>query len=209
MVISLKNSYTIITGGDFAPIPPLPKTEHVIACDKGYEYALRCGIEPELVVGDFDSCSVSPALGVPVERFRAEKDDTDTMLAVRHALDSGAQSINLICALGGRLDHLLGNLQSAVFAAKRGVPVSLRDDDTEIMVLPPCALSIERRSGFSLSLISAVDECTGVCISGVKYPLDNATVTNSFPIGVSNEWRADWAELSFKSGVLMVIMAKL
>lgn len=205
----MENSYTIITGGDFAPIPPLPEAEHIIACDKGYEYALRCGIKPELVIGDFDSCSVSPMVGVPVERFRSEKDDTDTMIAVRHALDSGAQHISLLCALGGRLDHLLGNLQSAVFAAKRGVPVSLRDEDTEIMVLPPCALSIERREGFSLSLISAADECAGVCISGVKYLLDNATVTNSFPIGVSNEWRADRAELSFKSGVLMVIMCRL
>lgn len=205
----MKNSYTIITGGDFSPIPPLPEGEHILACDKGYEYALRCGIEPELVIGDFDSCAVSPVAGVPVERFRSEKDDTDTMIAVRHALDGGAQSISLLCALGGRLDHLLGNLQSAVFAAKRGVPVTLRDEDSEIAVLPPCALSIARREGFSLSLLSAVDECTGVCISGVKYPLDNATVTNAFPIGVSNEWRAECAELSFKSGVLMVIMSRL
>lgn len=208
-MIELENSYTIITGGDFAPIPHLPEAEHIIACDKGYEYALRCGIEPELVIGDFDSCSVSPVEGVPMERFRKEKDDTDTMIAVRHALDAGAEHINLLCALGGRLDHLLGNLQSAVFAAKRGVPVTIRDEDTGIMVLPPCELAIDRREGFSLSLIAATDECTGVCISGVKYPLDNAIVTNAFPIGVSNEWRADTARLSFKSGVLMVIMCRL
>lgn len=205
----MKNSYTIITGGDFAPIPPLPAAEHIIACDKGYEYALRCGIEPELVIGDFDSCGVSPVAGVPVERFRSEKDDTDTMIALRHAIDSGAEHISILCALGGRLDHLLGNLQSAVFAAQRGIPVTLRDEDTEIMVLPPCALSIPRREGFSLSLISATDRCTGVSISGVKYPLDNASVTNSFPIGVSNEWREYEARLSFKTGVLMVMMCRL
>lgn len=205
----MEKSYTIITGGDFSPIREIPAGEHVIACDKGYEYALRCGIVPGLVIGDFDSCSVSPVEGVPVERFRSEKDDTDTMIAVRHALDSGASHIRLCCALGGRLDHLLGNLQSAVFAAKRGVPVGICDESTEILVLPPCALDIDRREGFSLSLISAVDKCEGVCISGVKYPLDMATVTNSFPIGVSNEWRADTAKLSFQSGILMVIMAKL
>lgn len=205
----MENGYTIITGGDFGPIPPLPEAEHIIACDKGYEYALRCGIEPELVIGDFDSCSVSPVEGVPVERFRKEKDDTDTMIAVRHALDAGAEHINLLCALGGRLDHLLGNLQSAVFAAKRGVPVTIWDEDTGIMVLPPCELAVKRREGFSLSLVAATDECTGVCISGVRYPLDNAAVTNAFPIGVSNEWRADAARLSFKSGVLMVVMCRL
>lgn len=205
----MEKSYTIITGGDFSPIKDIPEGEHVIACDKGYEYALRCGIVPELVIGDFDSCSVSPVEGVPVERFRAEKDDTDTMIALRHAVDSGAEHIRLCCALGGRLDHLLGNLQSAVFAAKRGVPVRIEDERTDIHVLPPCEMRIERREGFSLSLISAVDKCEGVCISGVKYPLDMATVTNAFPIGVSNEWRADTAKLSFKSGILMVVLAKL
>lgn len=205
----MEKIFTIITGGDFSPINGISEGEHIIACDKGYEYALRCGIVPELIIGDFDSCSVSPVADVPVERFRSEKDDTDTMIAVRHALDSGAERINICCALGGRLDHLLGNLQTAVFAAKRGVPVGISDERTQIHVLPPCELSIARREGFSLSLISATDSCEGVCISGVKYPLDNATVTNSFPIGVSNEWRAETAKLSFKSGILMVVMAKL
>lgn len=131
------------------------------------------------------------------------------MIALRRAIDGGAERIDIRCALGGRLDHLLGNLQAAVFAAKRGIRVRISDERTRLLVLPPCALNIERLEGFSLSLLSAADICEGVCISGVKYPLSNAVVTNSFPIGLSNEWLESSARLSFTSGMLLVVMSRL
>lgn len=205
----MEKCFTIISGGQFSPLNDIPPASFIIACDRGYEYAVRCGIKPDLIVGDFDSCSVSTESGIPVERFRKEKDDTDTMIAVRHAVENGCTRLDMRCALGGRLDHLLANIQAAVYAAQNGAAVHIADESTEIYVVPPCEMSLDRREGFSLSLLAASDECTGVCISGVKYPLSNARISNSFPIGVSNEWRAPSAKFSFSSGILMIIMSKM
>ena len=71
----------IISGGDYSPIGPVRSGDFVIACDKGYEYARREGIVPQLIMGDFDSYGGALPESVPVERFKKEKDDTDTMLA--------------------------------------------------------------------------------------------------------------------------------
>ena len=123
----------IISGGDFSPIPQPGPDTFVIACDRGYAYAERCGIRPDLLVSDFDSYSGSIDPSIPVHRFRAEKDDTDTMIAIRTAIEQGFTSAELYCALGGRLDHTLANLQSMVFAEKHGL--SLRIDRYRIAAL--------------------------------------------------------------------------
>ena len=198
----------IISGGEFCPVEPPAAGTFVIACDRGYEYALRCGVRPHLLISDFDSYAGPVAPDVPVERHRAEKDDTDTMLAVRYALEQGFEEVELLCALGGRLDHALANIQSAVFAAVRGVQAVIKDDKTELRVMTGGRLLLPRREGWALSLFSLGDECRGLSIRGVKYPLDNTRLTNAFPLGVSNEWTEDEAEIRLESGVLLVVMAK-
>ena len=75
----------IIAGGDYAPIGPVGEGDFVLACDKGYAYARREGIVPDLILGDFDSYGGALPEGIPVLRYPVEKDDTDTMLAVRWA----------------------------------------------------------------------------------------------------------------------------
>ena len=204
----MKEKCVIITGGDFSPIVPPAESDFVIACDRGYEYAVRCDITPQLLVGDFDSYSGALPSGIPVERFRAEKDDTDTMIAVRYAVEHGFSELELCCALGGRLDHMLANLQAAVFAAGHGLTACLSDEKTSIRTMIPGKLSIPRRNGYSLSLFSATDFCEGVTIKGAKYPLCGARLTNSFPIGVSNEWRDECVELELDSGILLIVMSK-
>lgn len=199
----------IISGGEFCPIEGLAPGDFVIACDRGYEYARRCGVTPDLVVGDFDSYSGSLAGDIPVDRYISEKDDTDTMIAVRYAVEHRFREIVLCCALGARLDHTLANIQSAVFAASHGLDAVLYDRNTVIRTMNPGLLRIPRREGWSLSLFAATDECTGVFIRGAKYPLSNARVTNAFPIGVSNEWRAEEAEIELGSGMLLIVMSRL
>ena len=115
----------IISGGEYSPFPAPEEDVFVIACDRGYDYACRCGVKPDLVLGDFDSCRSPVAEDLPVETLPAEKDDTDTMHALRRALELGCTDIALVCALGGRLDHLLANLQTAVFAARQGAGVRI------------------------------------------------------------------------------------
>ncbi len=198
----------IISGGEFCHIAPPGPGDFVIACDRGYEYAMRCGIKPDLLVGDFDSYSGPVAPDVPIERLPAEKDDTDTMSAVRLALERGYTDIELLCALGGRLDHSLANIQTAAFAALRGARAVIKDDATEMLVMTGGSVCIDRREGWALSIFSLSDRCEGVNLRGVKYPLRGAVLTNGFPLGVSNEWAAAQAEISLSGGALLVVMAK-
>ncbi len=199
----------IISGGRFTPKLNTGNGAFIIACDRGYDYAKRAGIQPHMAVGDFDSYSGEIEPGVAIDRYKSEKDDTDTMIAVRHAVAHGYKDLTLLCALGGRFDHTYANLQAAAFAAQSGMKVTLSDDETVIYAISRQSLQLKRQEGFSLSLFAFTDTCTGVTTKGLKYPLENAVLENTFPVGTSNEWAADEAEITVKDGVLLIILSKL
>lgn len=205
----MSESCLIISGGAFSPFDPPAPGEFVIACDRGYTYARRCGIELDLLVSDFDSYGGAVDAVVPVRRLPTEKDDTDTMSALRYALEQGYRELRLVCALGGRLDHLLANLQAAVFAAVRGARVRIESADTLILTLREASLRLPRREGWSLSVFAADGLCRGVSIDGAKYPLHEQELTPSFPLGVSNEWAADEALISVREGTLLVVLCRI
>ena len=99
----------------FAPGRPA----FVIAADKGLVHLEAQGIRPDLIVGDFDSLGRVPA-GDNILRHPVEKDDTDTMLAVKTALDRGMGTIVFYGCLGGRLDHTYANFQTLTYLARHG-----------------------------------------------------------------------------------------
>ncbi len=205
----MKKTWAIVAGGKFSPLRDIEKCEYIIACDLGYEYLHREELRPDLLVGDFDSYMGPLPEGVPRLDLPVEKDDTDTMAAIRHAAaQEECGEIWLYCALGGRLDHLLGNLQAAAFAVRRGIPVRIVDEENEILVFSGGSVTVPERAGYSLSVLALSDRCTGVSIRGTKYELEDVTVENSFPIGVSNQWRGT-AEITVEQGVLAVIESKI
>ena len=85
----------IVSGGSFSPLDGIGRADFVIACDKGCEYTAACGIKPDLLVGDFDSYTGEKPEDVPVLGLPCEKDDTDTMAAVRYAVGEGFDEIML------------------------------------------------------------------------------------------------------------------
>ena len=226
----------IISGGEYCAVPDdmssaISECEFVIACDKGLEYAQEMGIKVDLALGDFDSFCGSPeeiecahcendengkgengedgGIGMKVVRLPAEKDDTDTFFAIKEALKYGYKDIVILCALGKRLDHEIANIQSALYAVKNGARVEIIGGDERLHFFSDGKLTLKKRDGFSLSVFSLTDQCEGVCERGTKYTLENATLENSFPIGVSNEWAEDEAEISVGKGVLLVVESRL
>ena len=198
----------IIAGGDYAPIGKIGEADYVIACDRGYEHALRENILPQLLMGDFDSYSGVLPENIPVERFKVEKDDTDTMLAIRKAKALGCDAVRICCGIGGgRLDHLYANFQSLAFAVNEGMEAEMEDEKSYIRALGPGSYLIEERPGCSLSLFSMTECCDNVCISGSKYELQGGRLEYSFPLGVSNSFRGD-VRLSFDSGVMLLMCCK-
>ncbi len=199
----------IITGGNFSPIEKPDANDFVIACDLGLKYAQASGILPNLIIGDFDSYRGQIPSGIPVERFPSVKDDTDTMIAIRYAVSHGFKQISLFCALGGRLDHLYANLQAAAFAAQNGSVVTLKDENTVIYILCSGKICIPSQKGCSLSVFAFTDQCCGVSIHGTKYELEHASLNNSFPLGVSNEWKESEAVITVETGTLMIVLSKI
>lgn len=198
----------IISGGDFAPLSDIEKADFIIVCDKGYEYAKNSAIAPHLFIGDFDSFSGKVPCDIPTVTLPTEKDETDTMAAVKYAVNHGFTDILLFCALGGRLDHLLGNLGAAAYAAKAGLAVKITDLNNEIYVLSNSKITLPKKDDFSISLISLTDKCESVSISGGKYPLRNAVLTSASTLGISNEWIDD-ITVSLGQGVLAIVMSRM
>ena len=198
----------IITGGEYCPIPRPAEGDFVIACDRGYEYCLRDSITPDLVIADFDSFRGGVADGIPVHRLPVEKDDTDTMSALRYASDEGYEEVQLFCALGGRLDHTLANVQALAWCAERGIFAAIESPDARLFSLRGAALRLPRREGFSLSVFSLTDR-SRVSIRGAKYALEDAEITNGFPLGVSNEWADESAVVTAHEGTLLIVESRL
>lgn len=197
----------IISGGDFAPLPESLEYDYVIACDHGYDHALKLGIVPNLILGDFDSCNFDKesVTDIPIETYPVCKDDTDTMLAIKKALALGYRNIVIICALGSRFDHSLANIQSMAYVAEHGGTCELFGKGEQLKTLSGGSVKLPYKENYSLSLFSLTDKCEGLTISGSGYDCENVTLTNTFPLGVSNKWKEDVVTVSVKSGILLTV----
>lgn len=178
----------------------------VIAADGGY--AQLCGIRPDLVVGDFDSLGYIPA-GEHVVRHPAQKDDTDTMLAARIGLERGYRAFVLLGGVGGRLDHTLANMQTLAFLRENGARAALLGEAETITLIQDEPLRF--RAGLSgiVSVFSYGAVATGVYEHGLAYALNDATLSDTNPLGVSNAFTGEAAEVSVQEGRLVVLYAGL
>lgn len=180
----------------------------VICADSGLKYAEKAGIKPDIVLGDFDSYTGILPEGVRVLRSPAEKDDTDTMLALKTAIAEGADIIKIYGALGGRFDHALANVQTLKYAAEHGCEAFLEDMENIVLMQTIGTKAYPRRDGWYFSVFSYSPELGVRELSGVKYPLKNAVISYGFPIGVSNEIIAEQAVLDISGGIALVIRSK-
>ena len=204
-----KNRCVIISGGDYDDAVEINGDDYVIACDKGYEYACRMGKKPDLVVGDFDSYTGRVETGIPVERYPVRKDDTDTMAAVKIAVEKEYKKICICCAFGGRMDHAFANCQSGVYAAKKGCDVCIIGNDTRVFFIHNGEKKLECAEGWSLSVFSMSDESTGISIEGTEYDVSGVSLSSDYPLGVSNEWREKIARISVENGTLMLVESRM
>ena len=205
------NRCIIFTGGDPELRLPDGVTADgalIIAADSGFTNCTALGLEPALVVGDFDSLGYAPE-SAETEIFPKEKDDTDLMLAVRAALGRGCDDITILGALGGRFDHMFANVQTLAFIAERGAVGRIVSEREEITLLTAGEYDFPQREGRSLSLFAWSPRVEGLTLRGVKYALENGSITNAFPIGISNEIVGERAFVGFTAGLLLVVRSSL
>ena len=160
---------------------------------------------PDLLIGDFDSMD-QPADFDRVRRVPVEKDDTDTMLAVKTALDQGCNTVYIYGGTGGkRLDHTLANLQSLLYLRRRGARGYVYDDDFLWTVIENETLTVERTVEWGLLSVFCLGEpASGIDEEGVQYPLSGASLTAEFPLGISNHILEPQARITVRDGALLV-----
>ena len=199
----------IFSGGEFSGLPPCVDINEyglIIAADSGYLSATESGVTPHIVIGDFDSFPKNLVTAEKIICLNPVKDMTDTQEAIDQAILRGATEITILGALGGRIDHTLANIHLLKYAKTKGARAEISDVDTSIF-LAGNKCSVAARKGFCLSLIPLTD-CEGVSISGVFYPLENASMPVGNPYGISNEFTQDQAHISVKSGDLLIMLCK-
>ena len=197
----------IISGGDFEKIELNDKYDFFIACDKGYLYAKKLNIKPNIIVGDFDSAK-KPKNVENVIKVSKIKDDTDTSLAVKYALKNGYKDIDIICALGGRIDHTLANISLMKYVVEHKGVVKIISNSATLMVFTKGKIRIKKESNKYLSIFSLSDKSKIDYIKGTKYDIKNLILKNSFPLGVSNEFKNKLAEIKISKGVVLIILIK-
>ncbi len=175
----------------------------IIAADAGIKKLKEAGASPDLIIGDFDSLGERPE-GENVKIFPIEKDDTDTLLCLKEAISRGFDTVIISGGMGGELDHTVANLQSLLYADEEGIKAFLTDGKTTATVVSDRISFGENMSG-RCSVFAFGGDASGVNISGLKYEACDITLSPSFPLGVSNSFVGKKAEISVKSGRLLVI----
>ncbi len=189
-----------------------------IAADRGMDFFYKKNITPDYVVGDFDSAdpevlqyfrNLEEGSRPVVMQFQPQKDETDTELAMRIAIERGSDVIHLLGGMGSRVDHMLGNLHLLGNAMEKGVECRMVDASNRIrMVCRGITIKREEQFGRYVSLFPFTPQVRGLTLTGFQYPLEDYTLECYHSLGVSNEIIAQEAEISFKEGVLVVVEAK-
>ena len=203
----------VVASGDLVSddVRWLDRAELVIAADGGATALEQLGRRPHRLVGDLDS--IEPPLvakleeaGVPIERHPADKDATDTELALRAGMELGATEIVLLGALGGdRFDHELANILLLADQEAARLPVRIVRGPTTARVLRAGSLPLEGRVGSLVSLLPIGADATGVTTAGLRWPLEGATLSVGGSRGISNEVVATPASVTVRDGTLLVV----
>ena len=202
----------IITPYLLHPIREIVSVEEadlIVCADIAYLTAKKEGIEPHAVIGDFDHAAHEEQLqgANRVLRFSSVKDDTDTMLCVKYALNRGADEIVIVGGIGGRLDHTFANIQTLSYIRNHGALGTILDGDHAVMTVNS-HITLAKGSYDYASVFALDPVCRNISLRGFKYEGEHLDLTSDFPLGVSNEITAERAEITVGEGSLLVILAK-
>ncbi len=187
------------------------KARMIIAADKGAQYCLDSGITPGLVVGDMDSLDQESAerlsgLGVAMKRVNADKDVTDTEIALDEAMGRGAKGVEILGAMGDRIDHTLANIHLLRKALRHGIAARITSD-TQQVFLVGSSETITGSKGRTVSFLPLTEQVEGITLRGFRYELEEASMEIGRPYGVSNVVTGDQAFIRVGTGILLAVLS--
>lgn len=196
--------FVIFCAGGFERLlEPIGEQDYLLAADGGLEHVQKLGLQPDEILGDFDSLGYVPQ-GAKV--FPVEKDDTDAMLAARRGLERGYREFVFYGSLDGpRLDHTVANFQTLQFLADHGARGWLVGNTHIVTVVKNGSISFPATAKGTISVFCMGADTRGVTIEGLHYTLQNGTMSAGFPLGVSNHFVGKPATIRAEDGSLLVI----
>lgn len=198
----------IVGAGECEFLDFLPESDDlVIAADGGYTYFKKANITPDIIIGDFDSLGEIPD-AENIIKLNPVKDITDMDAAVKLGIDRGYTEFHLYGACGGRIDHTIANIQLVASLAEKEFKAYIHSGSTVITAIHNESLEFDSSCSGYISVFSHSDKCMGVYLRGLKYTLENAELSNNFPLGVSNEFIGTESEISVKTGTAIIIYSR-
>lgn len=179
----------------------------IIGADRGYFTLVKNHIIPDVVIGDFDSYTGEIDCE-NVIRFPVKKDDTDSALAVKYAVEKGYKSILIFGAIGGMLDHTIANISLISRYIKEGVRIALVDEENVIFPIHNEKICFDSEANGRISVFSFTDSSFGVSETGLLYTLENFELKSDCALGVSNEFVGKASQISVEKGVLLIYTSK-
>ena len=185
--------------------------DNIIAVDKGLEILDECKIEPNYIIGDFDSVNtriVNRYNNANIIKLNPEKDFTDTHMAIKLALEIKSSYIVILGAIGTRIDHTIANIHVLKECMERKIMCEIINENNKIMLINKSwYIDLDKKYKY-VSLIPLTTNVTGVTLKGFKYLLKNATLTIGESVGVSNEQIEKKATIELKEGILICIRSR-
>ncbi|MCR5777434.1 MAG: thiamine diphosphokinase [Lachnospiraceae bacterium] len=204
------NKCFIVGAGDFFGLDVLPDgDDYIIAADGGYDYLERLGIHPDLVIGDFDSRSGEIPEHENILELPVMKDDTDIGAAVCAGFEKGYTEFHIYGGTGGsRFSHTMANIQLLANIAEQGGRGFLYGQTEISTVILDSEFVYPAQDKGYISVFSLSDASEGVSIKGLKYELEDATLKNTFALGVSNEFKGEEVSIKVDTGTLLIVYEK-
>ncbi len=182
----------------------------LICADGGANAVRRLGLKPDVLLGDFDSVKAEvydEYKNIRILTFEKRKDYTDSYLAIQYAFENGCDEIVLFGMTGTRLDHSLANIYLLKFALDNGAMAKIVNEYNEVFLLDN-AVTLTGVKGRTISLLPYTDKVSGIFISGVDYPLDDAVMVKENPYGVSNYATEDIVQIRVDAGMMIVVLTR-
>ena len=216
MIIDCFMKCVIIANGDLEYTSDIIKiiknAQMIISADGGARHLRKLNILPHVMIGDFDSLnpdhySFFKKKQIKILNFPLKKNHTDTELCVSYALENKASDITLLGVTGSRLDHTLANIFLLKKLAKLNIEARIINKHNEIFIVTDF-IELKGRPKELLSIIPVTQNVTGVTLTGLEYPLENASMQMGDSLGISNVFKESVVSISIKSGVLIVTRSK-
>jgi len=195
--------------------------DYIVAVDAGFQACLDLGIQPDLLVGDFDTFGrerIKEYMNHPsfnIDIHKPEKDETDTELAFWHIRNAGYTAVDVLGALGGRIDHEISNIHLMVHGLRNGLSANLYDKKNKLFVLDADrngnhTFKKDDVYGTYVSFLPITEHVCGITLKGFKYPLKDKDISimNNPGLCVSNEVEEEQAEIVFKKGILLCVESR-